>query len=137
MTLERISPDGVHEARGYTHVVKFGAGRLAFISGQVGVAPDGEVAGDDLERQTRQAFANLGAALDSVGATPSDVAKFTTFVVNWSPELRPALTAGRGDFFGDEPPAATLVGVQALASPALLVEVEATVVLSSSVSGGA
>ena len=85
--------------------------------------------GDDLEAQTRQAFANLGAALDALGATPSDVAKITTFVVNWSPDLRPALTAGRGEFFGDEPPASTLVGVQALATPALLVEVEATVVL--------
>lgn len=130
MALERISPDGVHEARGYTHVVKFGEGRLAFISGQVGVAVDGSVAGDDLEAQARQAFANLGAALDSVGAAPSDVAKITTFVVNWSPDLRPALTAGRGDFFGEDLPASTLVGVQALASPALLVEIEATVVLS-------
>ena len=127
--LERISPDGVHEARGYTHVVAFGEGRLAFISGQVGVAPDGSVAGGDLESQTRQAFANLGAALDALGATPGDVAKVTTFVVNWSPELRPGLMAGRGDFFGDTPPASTLVGVQALATPQLLVEVEATVVL--------
>ena len=130
MALERISPDGVHEARGYTHVVRFGEGRLAFISGQVGVKPDGEVAGTDLESQTRQAFANLGAALQAVGASPSDVAKITTFVVDWSPELRPALTTGRGDFFRDEPPASTLVGVQALAGPALLVEVEATVALS-------
>lgn len=129
MTLERIGPDGVHEARGYTHVVKFGEGRLAFISGQVGVAPDGSVAGDDLESQTRQAFANLGAALSAVGASTSDVAKTTTFVVNWSPDLRSALTAGRGDFFGDTLPASTLVGVQALATPQLLVEVEATVVL--------
>lgn len=129
MTLERISPAGVHEARGYTHVVKFGAGRLAFISGQVGVAPGGQVAGADLESQARQAFANLGAALAAVDAAPRDVAKITTFIVNWSPDMRDALTAGRGDFFGDEPPASTLLGVQALATPALLIEVEATVVL--------
>jgi enamine deaminase RidA (YjgF/YER057c/UK114 family) len=129
MSLERISPDGVHEARGYTHVVKAGGGKLAFISGQVGIDPAGNVAGDDLESQARQAFANLRSALDALGATPSDVAKITTFVVNYSPELRPALTAGRGEFFGDEPPASTLVGVQALATPQLLVEVEAIVVL--------
>jgi enamine deaminase RidA (YjgF/YER057c/UK114 family) len=129
MPLDRIAPEGVHPATGYTHVVRFGEGRLAFISGQVGVAPDGSVAGDTLEAQTRQAFANLRVALASVGATPTDVAKITTFVVNWSPDLRPALTAGRGDFFGDQPPASTLVGVQALANPALLIEVEATAVL--------
>lgn len=129
MTLERINPDSVHEARGYTHIVKFGEGRLAFISGQVGVTPTGELAGADLESQARQAFANLGAALDSLGAAPSDVAKITTFVVDWSPALREPLNDGRGDFFGDQQPASTLVGVQALATSALLVEVEATVVL--------
>ncbi len=106
-----------------------GAGRLAFISGQVGVGPEGNVAGDDLETQVRQAFANLGSALDSLGAVPADIAKITTFVVIYSPELRPTLTAGRGDFFGDEPPASTLIGVQALATPQLLVEVEAIVAL--------
>lgn len=131
MTLERFSPDGVHDATGYTHVVRFAKGSLAFISGQVGIKPNGEIAGADLESQTRQVFANLGAALRALDASPSDVAKITVFVVNWSPELRPALTAGRGDFFGDEPPASTLLGVQALARPELLVEVEAVVALPS------
>ncbi len=87
------------------------------------------LAGADLKSQTRQVFANLGIALEALGATPSDVAKITTFIVGWSPEMRPALTAGRGDFFGDEPPASTLLGVQALARPELLIEVEATVML--------
>jgi enamine deaminase RidA (YjgF/YER057c/UK114 family) len=129
MALERISPEGVHEARGYTHVVKMGSGTLAFISGQVGVGVDGALAGDDLESQARQAYVNLKGALDAVGATPSDIAKITTYVVDLSPEARPALNAARGDFFGDELPASTLVGVQALAGPALLFEIEAIVVL--------
>ena len=63
------------------------------------------------------------------GAVPADIAKITTFVVNYSPELRPILTAGRGDFFGDEPSASTLISVQSLATPRLLVEVEAIVAL--------
>ncbi|MEE8422017.1 MAG: RidA family protein [Dehalococcoidia bacterium] len=129
MALERISPDGVHEARGYTHVVKMGGGTLAFISGQVGIDAGGNLAGDGLEAQARQAYANLRGALDALGATPSDVAKITTFVVNYSPDARPALMAARGDFFGGDLPASTLVGVQALATPALLFEIEATVVL--------
>ena len=129
MAVERISPDGVHEATGYTHVVRTGGAELAFISGQIGVRRDGSVAGADLESQTRQAFANLGAALSAVGAKPSDVAKVTIFVVGWSPELRPALMAGRGDFFGEQPPASTLLGVQALARPELLIEVEAIAAL--------
>ena len=127
MALERMSPNGVHEAAGYTHVVRTGGAELAFVSGQIGVRPDGSVAGDDLESQTRQAFANLGVALSAVGATPSDVVKVTVFVVGWSPELRPAMVAGRGDFFKDGAPASTLLGVQALARPELLIEVEAVV----------
>ncbi len=129
MALERISPEGLHEARGYTHVVKTGGGRLAFVAGQVGVDAEGKLAGDDLESQARQAFANLRGALDALGAAPSDVAKITTFVVNYSPDARAALAAARGDFFGSDLPASTLVGIQALASPALLFEVEAIVVL--------
>ena len=128
MPLERISPDGVHEARGYTHVVKTTCSSLAFISGQVGVTPDGTVV-EGLEAQARQAFANLRSALQSVGATPADVAKITTFVVDYSPDKRAAMSAGRGDLWGDKWPASTLVGVQALAMPELLIEVEATVVL--------
>ncbi|HJM75203.1 MAG TPA: RidA family protein [Dehalococcoidia bacterium] len=129
MALEHIAPEGIHEAQGYTHVVKMGAGALAFISGQVGIDADGQLAGSDLESQARQAFANLGAAISAVGATPSDVAKITTYVVNYSPEARPALSAARDGFFGGDPPASTLVGVQALATSVLLVEVEAIVAL--------
>ncbi len=128
MTLERISPEGVHEARGYTHVVRATGSRMVFISGQVGVTPDGTVA-DGLEAQARQAFANLRTALAAAGATPADVAKITTFVVDYSPEKRAAMSAGRGDFWEGEWPASTLVGVQALAIPEILIEVEATAVL--------
>ena len=128
MTRERISPEGVHEARGYTPVVRATGSRMVFISGQVGVTPDGTVA-DGLEAQARQAFANLRTALAAAGATPADVAKITTFVVDYSPEKRAAMSAGRGDFWEGEWPASTLVGVQALAIPEILIEVEATAVL--------
>ncbi|MFQ5381604.1 MAG: Rid family hydrolase, partial [Dehalococcoidia bacterium] len=70
MALERIGPDTIHEARGYTHVVKASGSRIVFISGQVGVTPDGAVA-DGLEAQARQAFANLEAALAAAGAKPA------------------------------------------------------------------
>ena len=92
MALKRIAPEGIHEARGYTHVVKATGTTTVFISGQVGVSPDGAIA-DGFEAQARQAFANLRAALDSVGATPRDVAKITTFVVDYSPEKRAAMSA--------------------------------------------
>jgi len=89
MTLERIQPQGIHEARGYTHVVRATGARTAYISGQVGVAPDGSVP-EGLEAQAKQAFANLAACIEAAGAEPSDVAKMTISIVNYSPGKRAA-----------------------------------------------
>lgn len=130
MALGYIVPEGVHEARGYTHVVKAQGGTMVFISGQVGVAPDGTTA-VGLEAQAKQVYENLANCLASVGATVNDVAKINTYVVDYSPEKREAISAGRRPVFGETFPASTLVGVQALAQPALLIEVEAVVVLNS------
>lgn len=128
MALEYIAPAGVHEARGYTHVVKATGNTMVFISGQVGVALDGSIP-DGLEAQAKQAYANLKGCMDSVGAGPANVAKVNTYIVNYSPEKREALSAARRDVMGDTFPASTLIGVQALAQPALQIEVEAILVL--------
>jgi enamine deaminase RidA (YjgF/YER057c/UK114 family) len=128
MGLEYIAPEGVHEARGYTHVVKAKCSTIVYISGQVGVRPDGSTA-EGLEEQSKQAYANLAACLKSVGAGPEHVAKLNTYVVDYSPEKREAVSAGRRTVFGDRFPASTLVGVQALAMPQLQIEVEAVVLL--------
>jgi enamine deaminase RidA (YjgF/YER057c/UK114 family) len=129
MALEKIQPSTIHEARGYTHVVKAAGAQTVYISGQVGVAPDGSVA-DGIEAQAKQAFSNLNACLVAAGATAANVAKITILVVGYSPDVRPALLAARqGLFDADSPPASTLIGVQALAQPNLLIEVEAIAVL--------
>jgi len=129
MPLEKIQPDTIHEARGYTHVVRATGTSTIYISGQVGVRPDGTVV-EGLEGQAIQAYSNLSAALAAAGATPADVAKLTVYIVNYTPDARPALLAGRqGMFAADSPPASTLIGVQALAQPNLLIEVEAIAVV--------
>src|SRR5436853_164135 len=71
-----------------------------------------------------------GARGVGAGATPADVAKLTTYVVGYRPEFRPVLGEARASVFGSaEPPASTLVGVQALADPGYLVEIEAIAVI--------
>ena len=58
--------------------------------------------------------------------TGGDVVKLTTYVVGYKPELRPLLGEARSTVFGPGAlPASTLVGVQALAEPGYLIEVEA------------
>ena len=87
------------------------------------------VAEGDLAGQARQVYANLKAALDGARAKPSDVAKLTTYVVGYRPELLPVMGAARTAVLGTtDLPASTLVGVQA-AQPAYLIEVEAIAVI--------
>ena len=65
-------------------------------------------------------------ALEGAGAQAADVVKLTTYVVGYKPELRPLLGEARSTVFGPGAlPASTLVGVQALAEPGYLIEVEA------------
>jgi len=84
----------------------------------------------DLKAQFNQAWENLRLALAGSGATFQDVVKVTTYVVNYKPSMRDDLRAARLRFMGDaKPPAATLVGVQSLASEDWLVEIEVTAVI--------
>jgi len=54
------------------------------------------------------------------------VVKLTIFIVNYQPEYRAAFVEVRDQFIArDRPPAGTLVGVQALARPEFLIEIEA------------
>lgn len=115
---------------GYSHLVEVPAGhRLVFISGQVGNTPDGGMAGDDIVGQTRQALANIESLLDASGATPANLVRLQSFLVG--PEsvtgFREELLAAYARWFPGEQheyPGHTLLVVQALASPALLVEIE-------------
>ena len=85
----------------------------------------------DLAKQTTQVMHNLGKALAAAGATFADVVKITTYVVGYTPEMRPVIAAARSPHFpAGKPPASTLVGVQALAAPGWLIEIEATAVIA-------
>jgi enamine deaminase RidA (YjgF/YER057c/UK114 family) len=58
--------------------------------------------------------------------------KITTLVVNHRPEFLPIIADARRRELGDVRPASTLIGVQALARPEFLVEIEAIAVLEAS-----
>ena len=102
--------------------------RLAFISGQGGQDATGALA-PDFAGQVAQAYANLLAVIDALGARRDRVLRITTLVVGHGPEKLGVLTEGVTRAFGDALPAQTLVGVAALALPGMLFEVEAVVAL--------
>ena len=126
MPTQHVNPAGVGAPSNYTHVVASSGGSIVFISGQIGMDAAGKIAGDTLEAQGAQVFENLKTCLASVGATFENVLKLTTFVVNYKPEDRAIIGGLRSKYLpATNPPASTLVGVQALAVPGLLVEIEA------------
>lgn len=130
MGLERLTPTGLSKPTAYTQVVVARGRRMIFVAGQVSIDAAGKlVAPGDFAGQVKQVFANLRTALDGAGATPSDVTKITIYIVGYKQELRPLLGEARSAVFGPATlPASTLVGVQALAEPGYLIEVEAIAV---------
>jgi enamine deaminase RidA (YjgF/YER057c/UK114 family) len=129
--IQHINPPGLNNSPAYTQAVAAKPGTIVWLSGQVAQNAKGEVVGKgDLKAQLNQAWENVRVALAGSGATFQDVVKVTTYVVNYKPSMRDDLRAARLRFMGDgKPPAATLVGVQSLASDEWLVEIEVTAVI--------
>ena len=127
MAIEKINPAGLHEPEGYTQVVVAQETKRVYIAGQIGVDIDHVVVGSDLASQTAKAFENLGIALQAAGAGWEHVVKWTGYVVDLDEAKMGEFSAGIGQAAerGLVPTAATLIGVQALYLPELLVEIEA------------
>jgi len=86
---------------------------LLFTSGQIALDPvSNEMAGADIETQTRQVLANLAAVLEQAGSTPEKVVKTTIFLADLSDFA--VVNGLYGDFFGDHKPARSTVQVAAL-----------------------
>jgi len=130
MPLELINPEGLPTPESYTQVIAATGSRLVFVAGQVADDAHGKLVGPgDLAAQARQAFANVGRALAAARAGPEQVAKITIYVVHHRPEYLPIISEARIAVFGGHKPADTLVGVETLAEPGYLIEVEAIAVV--------
>jgi enamine deaminase RidA (YjgF/YER057c/UK114 family) len=116
---------------GYTQVIASPPGTLVFVAGQTAWNEKLElVGGTDLGAQTEQALANLRAALRAAGATPADVTTLRIYIVDYDVEKMRAVEGPLRRFFAGGPPSAqTLLGVQALALPGMLIEIEAMAVV--------
>ena len=65
-----------------------------------------------------------------MGAGPRDVVSSRLYIVNYTPEYLDAISIAYREFFGpDHLPVNTLIGVQALALPELMCEVEVCAVI--------
>ncbi len=127
--IERTNPEGLAPPPGnrYAHVVR--SGNLVWISGQTSRGPDGQVIGrDNAIAQSKQVYANLRTAIESVGGTLGNIVKVTIFVTSES--YLPAARTAQNDCWGDNAlPASSMVIVKALAQPEYLIEIEAFAVV--------
>jgi enamine deaminase RidA (YjgF/YER057c/UK114 family) len=121
------NPRYVHAPVGpYSHTAVVPAGEeLVFVSGQVGMRPDGSVP-TSFADQADVTFANLRACLAAHGLGIEAIAKVSAFLLPGQDFQ--VLRAARERHFGGHRPASTTVYVPQLASPAFLLEVEAIAV---------
>jgi 2-iminobutanoate/2-iminopropanoate deaminase len=97
---------------------------IAYVSGMVARGDDAKaLAGMDEYEQAKVIFGKIKGLLEAAGGGMADVVKITVFVTNIKNNAK--VWAARREFFTGNFPASTLVEVRALASPEILVEIEA------------
>lgn len=133
MTNTRLNPPGLYDSVGFgfSHAALQESGRTLHLAGQVAWDKQGALVGaGDLAAQTRQVLANLKIVLAAAGATPADVVRLRTYVVDHTPDKLGVVLPEIGAFFADALPAPnTFLGVATLALPDFLIEIEATAAL--------
>jgi enamine deaminase RidA (YjgF/YER057c/UK114 family) len=133
MKINHLTPDTLFDSRPYafTQVVVSEGKRLIHCSGQTACDKDMNFIGvGDLAAQTECAFANLGLALAAAGAGPENVVRIRMYIVQYKPDYLEIIGKATAAFFAPHPrPANTLIGVQSLALPEFMIEIEATAVI--------
>jgi enamine deaminase RidA (YjgF/YER057c/UK114 family) len=127
MKMQYLNPKEMSTPRFYSHAVTAeGSGKLVYVSGQVSWDASGNVVGKgDMRAQSEQVFKNVEAALKVAGAGWGDVIKMNGYMVGMHAERVSAYREVRQRFLtAGALPASTLVGVERLVDPELLLEVE-------------
>ncbi len=127
MPREFIVAPNIYPPSGYNHAVKVGS--TIYTAGIVGLDPSGKLAGDgSFEAQSEQTWKNLQGVLAAAGAKMEDVVKFTTFITKAENVSKTRET--RIKYLPKDPRhSGTMVIIDALARPDLLIEVEAVAVV--------
>lgn len=130
MTIERVNPEGLAPATGFTHAV-VGRGTVVFLAGQTALGPDGHIVGHDIVGQFEVAFGNLLTALAAAGGAPAQLASVTVYAVDLDDYRSHAAAIGAvwRRLAGRDYPAMAAVQISRLWDTEALVEVQGFAVL--------
>lgn len=119
------APDAHSLNTGYSQaVVVSDARRTVYVSGQIGLRPDGSLP-EDFAGQARQVWSNIEAQLKSAGMGLENVVHHTTFLSDR--KYRTESSAIRREVFGDHEPALTVI-IAGIFDEAWLLEIQAIAV---------
>ena len=107
---------------GYAQAVK--VGDTIFLSGQVSHDEKGSIVGiGDMEAQMRQAYSNIQKLLALYGATIYSIVDETLYVTDMDAAFAAAVKCRHDIFSGSPIVASTIVQIQRLAFPDLMIEI--------------
>jgi 2-iminobutanoate/2-iminopropanoate deaminase len=109
----------------YHHFIRVDSPKsLIFLSGQLSRDAEGNLVGrGDMAEQTRQAIRNMAVVLKAAGGSLEDIVMVTVYTTDMR-EFKNIVQA-RMEFFQKELPTSTIVEVNHLADPGLLIEIQA------------
>jgi 2-iminobutanoate/2-iminopropanoate deaminase len=107
---------------GYSQAVKLGD--TIYVSGQVSHDDRGNIVGlGDMEAQMRQAYVNIQKLLAQYGATMENIVDEILFVTDMNTAFAAAVKCRQDIFSGTPVVASTIVQIQRLAFPELMIEI--------------
>ena len=127
----RGDPPGLTNVRKsiYHHYIRVDNPKsLIFLSGQLSRDASGNIVGKgDMREQTKQCIHNMQTVLEAAGGSLDDIVS----IVVYTTDIRQfkEIVAAREEFFINKLPTSTIVEVNHLADPGLLIEFQATAAL--------
>jgi enamine deaminase RidA (YjgF/YER057c/UK114 family) len=127
--VRRLNPEALFNSQdyGYSQISIVEPGRLAFVSGQAAIHPDGSILNGTLAEQTELALMNVQASLEALKADPGCIVQIRCHITDLDTDAVAEVLPRLQRFLQGAEPGLLVLGAEALANPDLRVAFELTV----------